>query len=114
MTGCLVNHYENFPTTPCTPLQRPQRSMLEGANIHVKRMPKPEGSMVVGKASKLKRNVDEANSTRSPFITLLSQHSQSGRLSSYREMGVVHRITFSFSDFLFTYVLFIHFILDIK
>jgi len=26
---------------------------------------------------------------------------------------VVHRITFSFSDFLFTYVLFIRFILDI-
>jgi len=28
--------------------------------------------------------------------------------------GVVHRITFRFSDFLSTYVLFTHFILDIK
>jgi hypothetical protein len=28
-------------------------------------------------------------------------------------MGAVHQITFSFGDFLFTYVLFIHFILDI-
>jgi len=27
---------------------------------------------------------------------------------------VVHRITYSFSDFLFTYVLFIHFTLDKK
>ena len=26
---------------------------------------------------------------------------------------MVHRITFSFSDFIFTYVLFIHFIFDI-
>ena len=30
------------------------------------------------------------------------------------ETGVVHRIAFSFRDFLFTYGLFIHFILDIK
>jgi len=29
------------------------------------------------------------------------------------DTGVVHRITFSFSYCLFTYVLFIHFILDI-
>jgi len=35
--------------------------MLEGANIHVNRMAKPEGSMLVGQASKLKRNVDGAN-----------------------------------------------------
>ena len=31
----------------------------------------------------------------------------------FRETGVVHRIPFSFSYFLFTYVLFIHFMLDI-
>jgi len=29
----------------------------------------------------------------------------------FRETGVVHRITYNFSDFLFTYILFIHFIL---
>jgi len=52
-------------------------------------------------------------STRSPSVTLLSRRAQSGRWSSYRQTGVVHRITFSFSHFLFTYVLFIHFILDI-
>ena len=34
-------------------------------------------------------------STRSPFVTLLSQHAQSDRRTSYREMGVVHRITYS-------------------
>ena len=40
-------------------------------------------------------------STRSPFVTVLSWRAQSGRWSSYREMGVVHWITFSSSDFLF-------------
>ena len=52
-------------------------------------------------------------STRSPFVTLSPQRAQSGRWSSYQEMGVVHRITYSFSDFLFTHVLFIRIILDI-
>jgi len=31
----------------------------------------------------------------------------------FQEVGVVHRITFSFSYFIFAYVSFIHFILDI-
>jgi len=51
--------------------------------------------------------------TRAPFVTLLSGRAQSGRWSSYEETGVVHWITFSLSDFIFTYFLFIHFILDI-
>ena len=58
-----------------------------------------------------KRNPD---STRSPFETLLSRRSQSCRWSSCRETGVVHRITYISSSFLFTYVLFIQFILDIQ
>jgi hypothetical protein len=61
MTGWLVKHYRNLTTIPRTPLQRPQGSMLEGANIHVNRMARPEGSMLVGQTSKLKRNVDGAN-----------------------------------------------------
>ena len=48
-------------------------------------------------------------STRSPFVTLLSRRAHSGR-----ETGVVHRITYSFNYCLFNYVLFSHFILDIK
>jgi hypothetical protein len=39
------------------------------------------------------------HSTCLTFVTLLSQRAQSGGWSSYRETGVVHRITFSFSDF---------------
>jgi len=54
MTGCLVNHNGNFTTIPCAPSQRPQGSMLEEANIHVNRMARPAGSMLVGQASKLK------------------------------------------------------------
>ena len=46
-------------------------------------------------------------STRSPFVTLLSRLAQSGRWSSHREAGLVHRMTFSFSDFLF-YLCFIY------
>jgi hypothetical protein len=52
-------------------------------------------------------------STGSLFVTLLSRRAQSDGRTSYRETGVVRRITCSFSYFLFTYVLFIHFILDI-
>jgi len=52
-------------------------------------------------------------STRSPFVTLLSWRTQPARRTSFRETGVVHRITFTFSYFLFTCVLFINFILDI-
>ena len=37
----------------------------------------------------------------SPVVTLLSRRAQSARWSSYRNTGVVHRITFSFSYFLF-------------
>jgi len=48
-----------------------------------------------------------SSSTRSPFVILLFRRAQSGRWSSYRETGVVHRITFSFSDFLF-YLCFIY------
>jgi len=53
-------------------------------------------------------------STQSPFLTCMSWCSQSGSWSSFRKKGVVHQITYSFSQFFFTYVLFIHFILDIK
>ena len=52
-------------------------------------------------------------STRSPLVTLLSRRSQSDRRTSYLETGVAHRITFSFSYFLFSRFLFINFILDI-
>ena len=43
----------------------------------------------------------------SSFVTLLSRRAQSGKWSSYQETGVVHRITYSFSDFLF-YLCFIY------
>jgi len=52
-------------------------------------------------------------STGTPFVTLLSRRAQSDRRTSYSEKVMVHRITYSFSYFLFIYVLFIHFILDI-
>ena len=35
--------------------------------------------------------------TRSPFLTWLSRRAHSGRRTSYRETGVVHQITYSFS-----------------
>ena len=46
-------------------------------------------------------------SARSPFVTLLSRRAQSGTRTSYQETGVVHRITYSFSYFLF-YLCFIY------
>jgi len=51
--------------------------------------------------------ITELFSTRSPFVTLLSRSAQSGRWSCYRQTGVVHRITFSFSHFPF-YLRFIY------
>jgi len=47
-----------------------------------------------------------------PFLTWLSCRAQSDRRTCYWETSVVHQIRYSFSYFLFTYVLFIHFILD--
>ena len=41
------------------------------------------------------------HATWSPFVTLLSRHAKSGRRTSFRETGLVYRITYSFSDFLF-------------
>jgi hypothetical protein len=38
----------------------------------------------------------------SPFASLLSRRAQSGRWYSFRETGVVHRITCSFNYFFFT------------
>jgi hypothetical protein len=35
--------------------------MPEGANIHVNRLARPKRNMLVGQATKLKRNVDGAN-----------------------------------------------------
>ena len=46
-------------------------------------------------------------STWSSFVTLLSRHAQSDRRTSYRDTGVVHRVTNRFSDFLF-YLCFIY------
>ena len=44
--------------------------------------------------------------TRSPYVTLLSRRAQSDRIS-YRQTGVFHRITYSFSYFIF-YLCFIY------
>jgi len=55
-----------------------------------------------------------STSTRSPFLSWMSRRAQSDRRTSYRETGVVHRITFSFSDFLFLLMFYLSIILDIK
>jgi len=91
MTGCLINHYENFKTIPRAHLQRPQGSMPEGANIHVNRMARPERNMLMGQVTKLKRNVDGANAwgffpTDSPeyavqYILMTSVPSESSHAS---------------------------------
>jgi len=47
------------------------------------------------------RRCGTTNSTLSPFVTLSSRCAQAGRWSSYRDTGVVHRFTFSFSDFFY-------------
>jgi len=51
-------------------------------------------------------------STRSPFLTLLSRFAHSGRWSSYREKGVVHRITYSINYLFFKCFLFTQIIVD--
>ena len=42
-----------------------------------------------------------------PLLTFLHRRAQSDRWSNYRQTGVVHRITYSFSDFVF-YLCFIY------
>jgi len=49
---------------------------------------------------------EQAGSTRSPFVTLLSGRAQSGSL--FRETGVAHRNTGSFNYLLFFFTCFIY------